>query len=71
MNKKDQIQIDQNLIKQLGGSSALAKKLNISKQRVSNWMNRGIPPIIKLTYPNIFLKRKSKNVEKTTPVQSL
>ena len=64
MNKKDQIQIDQNLIKQLGGSSALAKKLNISKQRVSNWMNRGIPPIIKLTYPNIFLK----SIAMTAPI---
>ena len=58
MNKLEQIQLDQNLIKELGGTTAIAKKLNISKQRVNNWFSRGIPAIIKLTHPNIFLKRK-------------
>jgi hypothetical protein len=66
MNKLEQIQIDQNLIKELGGTTVIAKKLNVSKQRVNNWFSRGIPALIKLTYPNIFLKRKIKNAKITT-----
>jgi len=57
MNKEQQLQSDKDLIAKLGGASALAKKLGFaSKQRVHNWMTRGIPPAIKLAYPKIFLK---------------
>jgi len=56
------IQSDKELITKLGGSSALAKKLGLSKQRVNNWNTRGIPSYIKLTYPKIFLSKKVKNV---------
>jgi hypothetical protein len=49
---------DKELIIQLGGASVLAKRLNLSKQRVHNWISRGIPPSIKLQYPHIFLKKK-------------
>jgi len=54
------IQNDKDLIIQLGGSSVLAKHLNLSKQRVHNWMTRGIPASIKLAYPKIFLKKPKK-----------
>ena len=56
------IQSDKELITKLGGSSALAKRLGLSKQRINNWNTRGIPPSIKLTYPKIFLSKKVKNV---------
>jgi len=55
--KQNQIQADQALIMRLGGPSALAKKLNTSKQRVHNWMSRGIPAFVKLEFPKIFLKK--------------
>ena len=61
MNKNDQTSLDKSLITQLGGTSVIAKKLGISKQRVHNWLNRGIPASIKLAYPNMFLKKKVKN----------
>jgi hypothetical protein len=61
MNKEQQLQSDKDLIAKLGGASALAKKLGFaSKQRVHNWMTRGIPPAVKLSYPKIFLKGSVK-----------
>jgi len=62
MNTK-QIELDRELIKKLGGSTVLAKKLGFTngKQRVHNWISRGIPSYIKLSYPKIFLQ-KNKNV---------
>jgi hypothetical protein len=53
-----QLQSDKDLITRFGGPSALARRLGLaSKQRVHNWMTRGIPPGIKLMYPKIFLKK--------------
>ena len=60
MTKQDQIQFDQELIQALGGTSYLSKKLQISKQRVHNWMTRGIPASIKLAYPKLFLNKRIK-----------
>lgn len=60
MTKQDQIKLDQELIATLGGASFLAKKLQVSKQRVHNWMNRGIPASIKLAYPKLFLNKRIK-----------
>jgi hypothetical protein len=61
MNKNDQLQLDADLIAQLGGPSTLAKRLGFnSKQRVHNWLTRGIPPAVKLAYPKIFLKKINK-----------
>jgi hypothetical protein len=57
MTTDQQLQSDKDLIAKLGGASSLAKKLGFaSKQRVHNWMTRGIPPSIKLAYPKLFLK---------------
>jgi len=57
MITKQQLQSDKDLIAKHGGASVLAKKLGFaSKQRVHNWMTRGIPPSIKLAYPKLFLK---------------
>jgi len=44
----------------LGGTTAICKKLGFKKQRVHNWLTRGIPPAIKLAYPQIFLKKAKK-----------
>lgn len=61
MNKNDQLQLDADLIAQLGGPSTLAKRLGFnSKQRVHNWLTRGIPPAVKLAHPKIFLKKMNK-----------
>ncbi len=49
---------DKELIIELGGASVIAKRLGLSKQRVHNWIARGIPPAIKLQYPQIFLKKR-------------
>jgi hypothetical protein len=57
MTTNQQLQSDKDLIAKHGGPSAFAKKLGFaSKQRVHNWMTRGIPPSIKLAYPKLFLK---------------
>jgi hypothetical protein len=61
MTTHQQLQSDKDLIAKHGGASALAKKLGFaSKQRVHNWMTRGIPPAIKLAYPKIFLRNVVK-----------
>lgn len=54
---------DADLIEQLGGPAALAKRLGYDKanggvQRVQNWKKRGIPPGVKLKHPDVFLKAK-------------
>jgi len=54
---KTQIDDDKALIAKLGGATILSKRLGFqSAQRVHNWMYRGIPASVKLTYPKIFLK---------------
>jgi DNA invertase Pin-like site-specific DNA recombinase len=58
MTKQDEIQADRELILALGGTSYIAKKLQISKQRVHNWLTRGIPASIKLRNPRLFLRKK-------------
>ncbi|WP_269914824.1 hypothetical protein [Acinetobacter sp. HY1485] len=47
---------DKEILLILGGSTRVAELLGIkSKQRVQNWMKRGIPPQVKLDYPHLFL----------------
>jgi len=61
MKKNEQNQFDKALIAQLDGPTLLAKRLGFSsKQRVHNWLIRGIPPAVKLAYPKIFLKKIGK-----------
>jgi hypothetical protein len=55
-----QIELDKELIHLYGGTTALAKKLGIAKQRVNNWRTRGIPASIKIKYPKLFLKKYTK-----------
>ena len=58
MIKLEQLKADQELIASLGGSSTLARRLGFeNKQRVHNWLKRGIPPGVKLQFPKIFLKK--------------
>lgn len=52
---------DSEVIKALGGPSALAKKLGFGPfgaQRVQNWMYRGIPALIRLKHQSLFRKAK-------------
>jgi len=47
---------DKEIILKLGGSTKVAELLGFkNKQRVQNWMVRGIPASIKLEYPHLFL----------------
>ena len=49
------INTDKDIIVALGGSTKVAEMLGLkSKQRVQNWMTRGIPAEVKLQYPHIF-----------------
>jgi hypothetical protein len=57
------IEQDAELIAKLGGPSALARLLGpeCSKQRVHNWLTRGIPAAVKLRHPELFLTLNGKN----------
>ena len=46
---------DKQMILNLGGTSAVAKLLGISQQRVNNWMTRGIPAKVKLENQDLFV----------------
>lgn len=51
---------DKDRIKTLGGPTKVAELLGYDKakggvQRVQNWLDRGIPPAVKLEFPHIFL----------------
>ncbi len=54
---------DAELIRSLGGPSAVARLLGFSKsgpQRVQNWLTRGIPARIKLEHGKKLRVRKAK-----------
>jgi hypothetical protein len=55
---------DKELINQLGGVRAvcnlLGYKSKFSYQRVHNWLTRGIPEIVKLRRPDVFLLQQKK-----------
>ena len=45
---------DKKKIAELGGVSALARRLNVTPQRVQNWTTRGIPAKVKLDNYELF-----------------
>lgn len=50
------IEADKEVLLKLGGSTKVAELLGYKdKQRVQNWMTRGIPAKVKLEYPHLFL----------------
>lgn len=54
---------DSELIRMLGGPTKVAEMLGYDKakggvQRVQNWIERGIPPRVKLDHPDLFLNGK-------------
>ena len=50
------ITADKDTLLRLGGSTKVAELLGYrDKQRVQNWMTRGIPAKVKLEYPHLFL----------------
>lgn len=55
----DTLNNDRDLIKSLGGVTKVAELLGYDKaggaQRVQNWTNRGIPPSIKVSRPDLFM----------------
>lgn len=46
---------DYELIQSLGGTTALARMLGYSVQRVQNWVLRGIPALEKLKHSDLLL----------------
>lgn len=60
---------DKELIKKLGGVTAVARFLKISPQRVSNWGQKGrkIPSQMKVDYPEIFLSKNPKSLKELEP----
>ena len=58
---------DADIIRQLGGPTAVAKILRLDPRsgarRVHNWIARGIPSYMKLAYPHLFLMYR-KEVKK-------
>lgn len=58
------IEADKEILLKLGGSTRVAELLGYKdKQRVQNWMKRGIPSKVKLQYPHLFLNR---NIQQNT-----
>lgn len=57
-DKQRQLDADRALIAKEGGPTILARKLLLKVRRVENWNRRGIPPGVKLMYPEIFLVGK-------------
>ena len=54
----------QTIIDNAGGCSALAKELNVTRQRVEYWNKKGIPPKWQLTDGRLFnrlLNKKEKS----------
>lgn len=60
-----QIIEDAAIIEREGGGAVLARKLGLKgprpADRVNNWKVRGIPPSIKLMYPEVFLPEMKRN----------
>lgn len=56
---------EKELIKKLGGVTAVARFLNKSPQCVCNWTkkNRKIPAQVKLDYPDLFLNDNPPNLK--------
>jgi hypothetical protein len=52
--KPERVKADAEMIRSLGGPAAVAARLGYKVQRVHNWTNRGIPPLVKLTRPDLF-----------------
>lgn len=50
-----QLHPDAPLIADLGGPTKVAKLLGFTPQRVQNWLERGIPPAIKVKRPDLFI----------------
>lgn len=60
---------DSEIIQNLGGATAVAKRLGLKTpdgaRRVHNWITRGIPAQIRLDHPRLFNQKQAK-----TPVTS-
>lgn len=50
-----QVASDEQLIRNLGGPTKVARLTGLSVQRVHNWLRRGIPAHIKVLHPELFM----------------
>lgn len=55
---------DSEIIQNLGGSTAVAKRLGLKTpsgaRRVHNWISRGIPAQMKLDHPRLFSSKQAQ-----------
>lgn len=58
---------DQQIIKDLGGPTKLARMLGYTKkggsQRVQNWLYRGIPAHVKIKFPEFFMPDRVSGID--------
>lgn len=76
MIKHHELHADAALIDALGGASKLAEMLGYDKshggvQRIQNWKKRGIPPGVKLAYPDLFLVDLMDRIKSSDDAQPL
>lgn len=57
------------IIENAGGCPALAKKLNITRQRIEHWNKKGIPAIWQLSYGRFFNRLLKKSNETKVGLQ--
>lgn len=62
------VMTDKDRIKALGGPAKVAELLGYDKakggvQRVQNWLDRGIPPAVKVEFPHIFMTGRNTNAK--------
>ena len=59
---------DRELIERLGGPTRVAELLGWPKyggaQRVQNWLSRGIPPAVKVKWPDLFMSEQHHSQDK-------
>ena len=55
---------DSELIDAWGGTGELARRLDVTPQRVCNWRRRGIPARIKNEFPNMFLDSDTWSIKR-------
>ena len=61
---------DSKVLTKLGGSTKVARLLGkgFTPQRINNWFERGIPPRVKVNYPELFMPHLIGKAKRKTHV---
>ena len=67
------VMTDEELIDHYGGPAKLARLLGFQEvggvQRVQNWRKRGIPPAVKIKFPDLFLSVAQRSTDIPAPAE--